>query len=141
MKRIFQIIESNKVLFKNFTSLSLLQIANYIFPLITLPYLVRVLGPEKYGLVSFAIAFAGYFTIITDYGFNLSATQEISINRNDKERVAEIFSSVITLKIMFFIISSLIFFAILFFISQFHEHRFLFFVTFLSVLGTALFPL
>lgn len=141
MKRLLKIIESNKVLFKNFTSLSLLQIANYIFPLITLPYLVRVLGPEKYGLVSFATAFAAYFTIITDYGFNLSATQEISVNRNDKERVAEIFSSVITLKIIFFIISSLIFFALIFFIPQFHEYQLLFIVTFISVFGTALFPL
>jgi polysaccharide transporter, PST family len=141
LKRLLKIIESNKVLFKNFTSLSLLQIANYIFPLITLPYLVRVLGPEKYGLVSFATAFAAYFTIITDYGFNLSATQEISVNRNDKERVAEIFSSVITLKIIFFIISSLIFFALIFFIPQFHEYQLLFIVTFISVFGTALFPL
>jgi PST family polysaccharide transporter len=141
LKRIFQIIESNKVLFKNFTSLSILQIANYIFPIITLPYLVRVLGPEKYGLVSFATAFAAYFTILTDYGFNLSATQEISINRNDKIRVAEIFSSVFILKMLFFIISSLIFFAVVFLVPQFREHLLLFFVTFLSVLGTALFPL
>ena len=141
MKRIFQIIESNKVLFKNLTSLSILQIANYIFPIITLPYLVRVLGPEKYGLVSFAAALAAYFTIITDYGFNLSATQDISINRNDKKRVAEIFSSVFTLKMLFFILSSLIFFVIVFLVPQFREYRLLFFVTFLSVLGTALFPL
>ena len=69
MKRFFQIVESNKVLFKNFTSLSILQISIYLFPLVTLPYLVRVLGPEKYGLVNFAAAFAAYFTIITDYGF------------------------------------------------------------------------
>lgn len=141
MKRIFKIIESNKVLFKNFTSLSILQIANYIFPLITLPYLVRVLGPEKYGLVSFASAFAAYFTILTDYGFNLSATQEISINRNDTNRIAEIFSSVFTLKILFFCLSSLIFFVVIFLVPQFHEHLLLFFVSFLSVLGTALFPL
>jgi len=141
LKRIFQIIESKKVLFKNFTSLSILQIANYIFPIITLPYLVRVLGPEKYGLVSFATAFAAYFTILTDYGFNLSATQEISKNRNDSNRIAEIFSSVFTLKILFFFVSSLIFFVIVFVIPLFREHLLLFFVTFLSVLGTALFPL
>lgn len=141
MKRIFQIIESNKVLFKNFTSLSILQIANYIFPIITLPYLVRVLGPEKYGLVSFAAAFAAYFTIITDYGFNLSATQQISVNRNDKKRVAEIFSSVFTLKMLFFVLSSLIFFVIVFLVPQFHEYLLLFIITFLGVLGTAFFPL
>jgi len=141
LKRIFQIINSNKVLFKNFTSLSVLQIANYIFPLITLPYLVRVLGPEKYGLVNFAAAFAAYFTIITDYGFNLSATQEISVSRNDKKRVAEIFSSVITLKMMFFILSSVIFFLAVLVIPQFQEYQLLFIVTFISVFGTALFPL
>lgn len=141
MKRIFQIIESKKVLFKNFTSLSILQASNYIFPLVTLPYLVRVLGPEKYGLVNFATAFAAYFTILTDYGFNLSATQEISKNRNDSNRIAEIFSSVFTLKMLFFVLSSAIFVIVVLIVPLFHKHLLLFFVTFLSVLGTALFPL
>ena len=141
MKRIFQIIKSNKVLFKNFTSLSVLQISSYLFPLITLPYLVRVLGPEKYGLVNFAAAFAAYFTIITDYGFNLSATQEIAVNRDNSKHVSEIFSSVFTIKMLFFILSTLIFCTVVFLVPQFREHLLLFFVTFLSVLGTALFPL
>lgn len=140
MKHIFQINEPNKVLFKNFTSLSFLQISNYIFPLITLPYLVRVLGPEKYGLINFAAAFTGYFTILTDYGFNLSATQEISINRDDKQKVSEIFSSVISIKILFFLLSSLIFLMIVLFIPVFNENMILFFVTFLGVLGTTMFP-
>jgi polysaccharide transporter, PST family len=141
LKRIFQIVESNKVLFKNFTSLSILQITIYLFPLITLPYLVRVLGPERYGLVNFAAAFAAYFTIITDYGFNLSATQEISVNRDNPKRISEIFSSVFTLKMLFFILSTLFFCAVVFIAPLFREHLLLFFVTFLSVLGTALFPL
>jgi len=141
LKRIFQIIDSNKVLFKNFTSLSVLQVSNYLFPLITLPYLVRVLGPEKYGLVNFALAFSAYFTILTDYGFNLSATQETSINRNNTKRVSEIFSSVFTLKMFLFLLSALIFFPIVFFFPLFKENIILFIVTFFGVLGTALFPL
>ena len=141
MKRIFQIKKSNKVLFKNFTSLSILQISNYLFPLITLPYLVRVLGPGKYGLVNFAAAFAAYFTIITDYGFNLSATQEISVNRDDPKRVSEIFSSVFTLKMLLFVLSTLIFLPIVYVVPLFKENLILFVVTFFSVFGTALFPL
>ncbi len=141
MKKIFQKIESNKVLLKNFTSLSLLQAANYIFPLITLPYLVRVLGPEKYGLVNFAAAFAAYFTIISDYGFNFSAVQEISVNRENTNRVSEIFSSVLTVKILLFILLSLIFFILVLVFPIFNENAVLFIVSFLSVLGTALFPL
>ena len=141
MKRIFQKIKSNEVLFKNFTSLSLLQVANYIFPLVTLPYLVRVLGAEKYGLVNFAAAFAVYFTIITDYGFNLSATQEISVNRENPNRVSEIFSSVFTIKMLLFILSSVMFFIVVLVFPIFKENLILFIVTFLGVLGTALFPL
>lgn len=57
---------TKKRLYENFFSLSALQAVNYLLPLITLPYLVRVLGPEKYGLTAFASSFAGFFIIITE---------------------------------------------------------------------------
>jgi O-antigen/teichoic acid export membrane protein len=73
--------DNKKRLFSNFFSLSILQGANYILPLITLPYLVRVLGTEKFCLISFAQTFMGYFAILTDYSFNLSATRGTVINK------------------------------------------------------------
>jgi len=141
LKRIFQIIGSNKVLFKNFTSLSVLQISNYLFPLITLPYLVRVLGPEKYGLINFAAAFTAYFIIITDYGFNLSATQEISINRDDKKKVSEIFSRVIISKLFLYFISTIIFFSCLISFDLFKADSALFLISYAGLIGTVVFPL
>ena len=47
--------------------------------MITFPYLVRTLGVEKYGLVMFAQAFISYFSLMGDYGFNLSGTREVAL--------------------------------------------------------------
>ena len=141
MDRITQIIESKKVLFKNFTSLSLLQIANYVFPLITLPYLVRVLGPAKYGLVNFASAFVAYFGILTDYGFNLSATRDISVCIKDGKKVSTIFSSVLMIKLAIYLISIFLFVAIINIFPQFQDHPLLYIISFAGVMGSTIFPI
>jgi len=129
-----------KRLLSNFLSLSTLQGASYILPLITLPYLVRVLGPEKFGLIAFAQAFIGYFDILTDYGFNLSATREISINRENREKVSEIFSSVIIIKILLGTLSFIILAIILTLIPKFENDELIYIFAFGTVIGNILFP-
>lgn len=102
---------------------------------------MRVLGPEKYGLINFAAAFTGYFIILTDYGFNLSATQEISVNRDDKQKVSEIFSSVISSKIFLYAISTIVFFSCVFSFDIFKADLTLFIISYAGLIGTVLFPL
>ncbi len=140
MKKFFKIPGSYKTLIQNFFSLSALQFFNYLFPLITLPYVVRVLGPEKFGLVNFAAAFVGYFITISDYGFNLSATRQISVNRDDQNEINKIFISVIFSKILLGIISfSILIIAILSF-EIFRNEYLLYLISFGLVISTILFP-
>lgn len=132
--------EGNKSLVSNLLSLAFLQGANYVLPLITLPYLVRVLGADKFGLISFAQALVGYFIILTDYGFNLSATKETSIHKNDIRKISELFWTVLLIKLTFFIVGFLIFYFIVQAVEPIPKERTIYYASYGIVLGHVIFP-
>jgi len=127
-------------LIHNFTSLSVLQIANYLFPLIVLPYVVRVLGPAKYGLINFAAAFISYFNLISEYGFNLSGTKAISLVRDDKKELSRTFSVILFIKIVLSLFSFLILLIVVYAIPFFNNNWEIYLLSFGMVIGWILFP-
>lgn len=84
----------------NFGYLAILQILSLALPLASYPYLIRVLGPDIYGKVIFAQALMAYFSIVINFGFNISATKDVAENQNDNAKLSEIVSSVFSLKII-----------------------------------------
>jgi PST family polysaccharide transporter len=74
------------------------QIAGYVVPLITIPYLARVLGVAGWGLVAFAQAFGSYVALLGEYGFVLSGTREVARQSDNKERLTEILAGVLGAK-------------------------------------------
>ncbi len=133
--------EHRRRLFSNMVSLSFLQATNYIVPLVALPYLVRVLGDDRFGLVMFSQAFIQYFLIVIDFGFELTATREISVHRNNREKLSEIFSAVFTLKILLIILSLMLMTGVVFSIEHFRREWALYYLGFGMVIGQMMFPI
>jgi polysaccharide transporter, PST family len=125
---------------KNALSLYIVQFASYLPPLISLPYLTRVLGPDKFGLVTFGQSFILYFVTITEYGFALTATRLIAIHRDNREEVSRIFSAVMTAKAILTALGLCIMLGVVFAWPTLRVNWRLFLVSFLAVIGNFLFP-
>jgi len=131
---------ARKAVLQNAFSLSTLQVLNYILPVILLPYLVRIIGADKFGLIAFAQALAQYFSILVDYSFNLTATREISLNRQHKQKINAIFSSVMTIKCCLALASLVILLAMINFVPKFRGDYLVYVLSFGTVIANALFP-
>lgn len=132
--------QDGKTVFANFGYLSLLQIAGYVFPLISMPYLARVIGADGFGKIAFASAIVVWVQTISDWGFNLTATRDVAQNRNDKEKVSRILSNVLWARCILTILSGLILLIVVLVVPYLRENADIIFVTFLLVPGYILFP-
>lgn len=132
--------KDGKTLFANLGYLSLLQIAGYIFPLITIPYLAKVIGVDGFGKIAFASSVIIWFQTISDWGFNYTATRDVAKNRSDIGRVSDIFSSVFWARCLLMIVSFIILVFLIILIPKFREDSNVIFATFLMIPGYIMFP-
>lgn len=89
---------------KNSIALFVLQFVSMVAPLIVLPYLSRTLGVDGFGLIMFALSACAICLIITNFGFNLSATYKISKRRENVDYVSELIGAIFVIKFTFALI-------------------------------------
>lgn len=135
-----KLIEHQKI-FENFFFLSLTQLFNFLYPLITYPYLIKTLGATMFGLVVFAQALCSFFSIIIDWGFEATGTKAISVDRDDKEKVSQIISVILITKFLLWIVLFVFFLLMINFIPVLHEHLLLYIFTFLLTFNELLLPI
>ncbi|WP_457937230.1 oligosaccharide flippase family protein [Aeromonas veronii] len=111
----------------NIIALVFVQFANYISPLLILPYLSRVLGLDGFGVVAIAMSLCGIALIITDYGFGLSAPYWLAKNKTDRNKVAEYLGAIFIIKFILFTICTIAVTYYLFFLQTVMPHTLLFF--------------
>ena len=122
-------------------SLLTLQFINYILPLFLIPYLIHALGIEGFGIYAFIFAIATYGIKFSDYGFDLSATYHISIHKDNKNKINEVFSSVLFIKFTLAMIFLLLLTLAIFSIERLYIYKELLFLSYGMFLGNIFLPL
>lgn len=125
---------------ENAISLGAVQIVNLGLPLLWLPYLARVLGAEQLGRVAFALGLAQIMVILTDYGFNLSASKAVAVHRHDEKRVAEIWCSVTAARAILALIGLIAILCFSFAFKGANAELVLFLAAYAMVIGNILYP-
>ncbi|MBC1889656.1 oligosaccharide flippase family protein [Listeria booriae] len=129
-----------KRLLENTIFLYALTFSGYFFSLITVPYQTRILGPEFYGKVGFAVAMMTYFRLVIDFGFILSATADVAKNREDAQKVASIYTAVMYAKGLLTALSFVVLLGICYAVPMLRQDMFLYLLTFASVAVSAFLP-
>lgn len=124
----------------NIAALGIVQISNYILPLITLPYLTRVLGAEAFGKVAFAQVVMTYFVLLVDYGFSWSATRKVSAQRADRDALSRTFAATWVAQWLLVAFAAVVATAVVLSTDRLRPDAGLYAAAFSTVIGTALFP-
>lgn len=106
---------------KNFVYSSILTTANYIFPLLTYPYVSRVLGVTNIGICNFVDSIIHYFILISMMGINIVGIREIARNRSNRKELNQVFSGLFWINTVTTTIAILILIIATFYVEQLKE--------------------
>ena len=107
---------NKRSLISNTVSLYLMNFVKLVFPIITLPYLTRVLTIELYGTVTFIKSVLAYVVLIIDFGFMLSATKKIVLADGDLKMISQITSYTLMARICLGFLSAIGYILLIFFL-------------------------
>lgn len=133
-------IRNNKTIVSNFSYLSLLQIFSLLFPFITYPYLLRVLGFDIYGKIIFAQVIVTNLCILINFGFNVSGTNNVAVNNRDRTKLSEIVSSIYIIKFVLWFACMSVYFILIQTIPFLKEDKWLYIIAFFISFNDLLFP-
>lgn len=131
----------NKSISRNILYLLCIQGGNYLFPLLLFPYLAKVLGVVEFGVLSYCQAIIQYFILLTDFGFNLSATRRVAMYREDDRRLSQVYSSTTVVRMILVVVAFIALLGWLLLFPSKEGRSIVLLASFAAVVGNALFPI
>jgi PST family polysaccharide transporter len=124
-----------KKLIWNFSSLGITQVINIVLSALVAYYVIRKIGPAAYGVVAVAQVVMFYFSVVTEYGFNQTATRDIALNAGEQQALSRIFFSVLASKILLTVLGFVVLLILCAVVPLFKQHYFLYLMAFAFVVG------
>lgn len=90
--------------FKNVFWQSGLQVAKYVFPFLTFPYVTRILGPDYYAVYAYVVSVMTFVQVIVDFGFNLSGTKRVAKDRDNPKALGLLVGAITEARLILIII-------------------------------------
>lgn len=113
---------------QNFFFNTVLNVSKVIFPLITAPYIARVLAPEGVGIFNFACTYAGYFAMVAALGIPTYGIREVAKCRNDREKLTRLTSELVSISVLTTIAVSILYLLSIAFIQKLSANAIVFLV-------------
>jgi PST family polysaccharide transporter len=111
-----------------------------ILPFVALPYILRTIGAENYGKVVFAQTIVSYFVIFINFGMDVSAVKDVAVNRDNKNMLDKVVSSIYIIKIALLAISALIYVVLVMAFVDMRNNMQLYSFAFLTCISEVLSP-
>lgn len=125
----------------NIAALGIVQLGNYLVPLLTLPYLTRVLGAEGFGRVIFVQGIIAFLVLLVDFGFSWSTTRHIAEHRADRKEVSRVFCATWIVQWCLVLLAAVLLSVLVWLVPALKVDASLYVWGFGMVVGHALFPL
>lgn len=135
----FNKIKSHR-LFKNASALAVMQLMNYVTPLLVLLHLTSVLGVELYGVVAFVTGIMLLCFVLMDFGYSLSATNKISLRRENKKFVSSLIASIFIVKAILFLVVIFLVLSYAMLTTKYEQHRLIIILSLLPIFFQGMLP-
>lgn len=106
-------MSNSKSITKNYLYNLIYQILLIVIPIITTPYVSRVLGADGVGKYSFSNSIVSYFVIFASLGFIYYAQREIAKYQDNKKKQSEIFWEIITVRSVSVLTALIVYFTVI----------------------------
>jgi O-antigen/teichoic acid export membrane protein len=139
--KFIQVVLSNKKHIDSSLFLLFINVSNFVFPLLLSPIIISRCGVEGFGIVTLFQSIMMFVSSLTDYGFNINGTREVTINQNDNRFVNQHFFLITHSKTILLIAALFFYVALFVFFPKAKEHTLIYFSSIAILIGRAYNPM